>query len=53
MHAIAELPDDATTDDILDRLLLRLKVERGRAEIAAGNGISHADARRRLAKWLT
>lgn len=52
LRAITELPDDATTAQILDRLVLRMKVERGRAELAAGKGIPHAEARRRLAKWL-
>ena len=52
LRALEELPDDASLDEILDGLLLRLKVERGRAQIQAGKGIPHEDVKQRLAKWL-
>jgi hypothetical protein len=52
LSAIQKLPDDATLEEILDGILLRLKVERGRAQIAAGEGISHEEVERRLARWL-
>ena len=52
LNAIEQLPDDASLEEILDGILLRMKVERGRAQIAAGEGISHEDVERRLARWL-
>jgi hypothetical protein len=50
--AIAELPDDATLDDAIDKLLLLTKIERARAQVAAGETLTKAEARARLSKWL-
>ena len=52
LSAIAQLPDDASLEEILDGILLRMKVERGRSQIAAGEGLSHEDVERRLSRWL-
>ncbi len=52
LRTIQQLPDDATLDEILDGILLRLKVERGRAQLAAGQGIPHEQVKERLARWL-
>jgi DNA-binding phage protein len=51
-HLIDDLPDDATIADVQYRLHVIESVNRGRAEIASGAGISHeqvADEMR--AKW--
>ena len=53
LQAIRDLPDDASLEEILDAVLLRLKVERGRRQILDGRGISHAEVRERLSKWLS
>jgi hypothetical protein len=53
LKAIGELPDDATLEEILDAVVLRLKVQRGRRQLAAGKGIAHEQVRERLAKWLS
>ncbi len=50
LQAIRELPDDASLEEILDAVLLRIKVERGRREIQEGKGIPHAQVRERLAR---
>ena len=52
LQAISELPDNASVEEILDVVLLRMKVERGRQQIAAGEGLSHEEVRERLARWL-
>ena len=52
LKAIQELPDDAGLEEILDGILLRLKVERGRAQVDSGKGIAHDEVKQRLAKWL-
>lgn len=52
LRAIHELPADASIEEILDAVLLRLKVERGRQQIADGQGLSHSEVRERLARWL-
>ena len=53
LQAIRELPDNASVEEILDAVLLRLKVERGRRQILACEGIPHEQAREQLARWLT
>jgi hypothetical protein len=48
MEAIEKLPADATLEDAIERLVLLAKIERGLAELDAGKGIDHAEAKRRL-----
>ena len=45
-----QLPPDATFEDAMERLYLLAKVERGLAEVEAGDTISHEEARRRLTR---
>ena len=53
LQTIRELPDDASLEEILDAVLLRMKVERGRQQIRDGQGLTHGEVKERLAKWLT
>ncbi len=48
LEAIERLPADATLEDAIERLVLLAKIERGLAELDAGQGIDHAEAKRRL-----
>ena len=48
LEAIERLPADATLDDAIERLVLLAKVERGLAELDAGQGIDHTEAKRHL-----
>jgi predicted transcriptional regulator len=48
LEAIEKLPADATLEDAIERLVLLAKIERGLAELDAGQGINHAEAKRRL-----
>jgi hypothetical protein len=45
-------PDNVDVDGFLSKLLLLEKLEVAEAEIAAGKGIAHSEAKQRLAKWL-
>ncbi|MHB1897835.1 MAG: hypothetical protein ACYCOY_14530 [Metallibacterium sp.] len=49
---LAQLPDDATLEDIQYHVYVLEKIQRGRADIAAGHGHTHEQARERLARWL-
>lgn len=51
LKAVTELPADATFEDAMERLYLLYKVEQGRRQIEAGEGIPHAEARKRIKKW--
>ena len=48
IEAIEGLPADATLEDAIERLILLAKIERGLAELDAGQGIDHSEAKRRL-----
>lgn len=53
IQAIEKLPDSATLEDIMAELYFREKVDRGLRDIEQGRVVSHEEARRRLAQWLT
>jgi len=48
LEAIEKLPADATLEDAIERLVLMAKIERGLAELDAGRGVDHSEAKRRL-----
>ncbi len=48
LETIEGLPADATLEDAIERLVLLAKIERGLAELDAGQGIDHSEAKRRL-----
>ena len=53
IEVIEGLPEQATLEDIMQALYFREKVQQGLEDIAAGRVVSHEEAKRRLAKWLT
>lgn len=52
INAIRELPDDATFEDAIERLHLLEMIDLGIAQIDRGEGVSHEEARQRMAQWL-
>ncbi len=51
LKAVSELPADATLEDAMERLYVLHKVERGRRQIDAGEGIPHAKVREHIKTW--
>ncbi|MGH8190423.1 MAG: hypothetical protein ACREP2_03150 [Rhodanobacteraceae bacterium] len=49
---LAQLPDDATLEDIQYHLYVLEKIRRGRADVASGHSYSGEQARERLSRWL-
>ncbi len=49
-RVIDSLPDDVTMDDIIRALYINVKFSRGEAEIRAGKGIAHEEAKRNWAR---
>jgi predicted transcriptional regulator len=43
LHALEELPEDATLEDAMERLFLLEKIERGRADARTGRTVTHED----------
>lgn len=52
LDRIKDMPDRFSVDELLERMVVLRKVERGMAELAAGKGMNGAQARKKLAKWL-
>ena len=48
LDAIERLPTDATLEDAIERWVLLATSERRSAELEAGQGIEHSEAKRRL-----
>lgn len=48
IEALENLPPDATFDDAIERLVFLAKIEAGLAELDAGQGVPHDEAKRRL-----
>jgi len=49
---IDNLPDEASMDDIIHALYIKIKFERGIQEIKEGKGIPHEEAKRKMRSWL-
>jgi predicted transcriptional regulator len=52
LHAIQELPEEASIEDAVERLHLLFKIERGLAQAEAGQTVTQDEARKRMARWL-
>ena len=48
LEALQGLPEDATFDDAIERLVFLAKIDAGLAELDAGEGIAHDEVKRRL-----
>ena len=55
VRAVADLPEDATLDDAIERLLFLSKIEQGIEQAGRGETISHQEVARRveaqIASW--
>ena len=47
-QAVEQLPDDATIEDVMERLYFLTKVKRGRADARTGRVMSHEEVGRRM-----
>lgn len=52
LKAVSDLPDNASIEDAMERLLFLSKVERGLQEADCGQTLSHAQVKERMSKWL-
>ena len=48
LEALEELPSDATVEDAIERLYFLAKVQTGLEQAAAGQTMSHEEAKKRL-----
>ena len=52
LQAVQDLPDDASIEDAMERLLFLAKIERGLDQADAGQTIPHARVKDRMVQWL-
>lgn len=53
LKSMKELPEEFTIDELMERLVVLQKIERGLKEMADGKGLTNEQARKRLARWLS
>lgn len=53
LEAIQDLPNDASIDQIADRVEFMAAVQKGIHDIDRGDFIPHDEIKRQLATWLT
>jgi predicted transcriptional regulator len=52
IESISKLPDEVTIDEIVERLIIIEKIEKGRKEVQAGKVNTEEQAETKLKKWL-
>ena len=52
IQAVQNLPENASIEDAMERLLFLGKIERGLEQADSGQTQSHAQVQERMAKWL-
>ncbi len=52
LEAVKSLPDDASIEDAMERLLFLAKIEKGIVQADAGESIPHERVKERMEKWL-
>lgn len=53
LQAVKTLPEDASYEDAMERLLFLAKVEKGLQQADAGQTIPHEKMKKKMRKWLT
>ena len=51
LKSVKALPDQVSVEDLVDRVLLLSKIERGMEQLAKGEVCTTGKARKRLRKW--
>ena len=52
IQVVQDLPDDASVEDAMERLLLLAKIERGIEQADSKQTVPHTEVKQRMAKWL-
>lgn len=52
LEVITDLPEEFSIDDLVDRLIVLDKIEKGLLEVQEGKTVSHQEAKEKMNKWL-
>ena len=53
LDAISDLPDEASLDEIAERVEFLAAIQKGIDQLDRGEGVPHEEVKRQLATWLT
>ncbi len=51
LELIQKLPDDVTTDAIMEELYFKQQIDKGLRDVAEGRVITHQELKERVARW--
>jgi hypothetical protein len=52
-EAVSKMPEEFSIEDIIERLIVLEKIEKGRQQVKEGKINTEEQAREKLAKWLS
>lgn len=52
LELMEQLPEDATIEDAIERLIILYKIQQGLEQLDKGEGIHQEEARKRIRQWL-
>lgn len=52
LKMLQDFPDEFSVDDLLDRLILLSKIDRGMRQSMSGEVLSQDEAEKRMEKWI-
>ncbi len=52
INSIKDMPMDFELDELIERLVVLEKIEKGRKDVEDGKTFSHEEAKTELSKWL-
>ena len=53
LDTIQQMPNEFSLEDLMEKLILIEKIEKGLEQVKAGQTFSHEEAKKKLAKWLS
>ena len=51
LEMVRQMPDDITTEEVVDELFIRMKIEKAIEAADAGDSISHEEFKKRMSEW--
>lgn len=52
LEAVNNLPDEFSLEEIIERLIILEKMEKGMQQVREGKVVTTAEAKKRMEKWL-
>ena len=52
LNTVEQLPSETTFEEVMDRLFLLYKVDKGLSQVSKGQTVTQEEAKRRMRQWL-